>query len=717
MIISYNMLIFFVNYYPFNKTNGITRYQETLFSSNSKNIKLVNVFVKAPVEQITESHDGNILIPFDLASGKNPMKNDEIVSCFLDDKVRKEKSQNEILFHINWMNHTPWVYTQRKHTPLAKFLLTKHCVAWREMILTNYKIFYHIKKNAERKSLLPFPIKRFISDELYYFSFVDKIITVTDDAKHLLISNYGIPEQKVFRIHNGCDSIYNIQKNKKKEDFGISKTDKVVLYVGTISELKGLMALLQIISEVVKKQGNTHLIICGSGQYEQLFESLPKELLGKISIVGQKKLPEIMEIASITDLAILPSIVEQCSYAALELIAAGVPTITANTKGVQEIIPKSKRKHAIVFSQKEEGLTIKLKDATEKILKLLNNKALSEEYAKETKLRVSRLFNKEIMCKKTHKIYKHLVLSQEHFAENNTSPLVSIIMPCYNCKQYLNEAIESVIQQTYQNWELIIIDDGSEYHCQNIINRFQDRRIKLIQNSTNRGIVYSLRRGIREAKGEYIARFDADDIMMPKRIMAQVSFLQKHPEYSMVGSNHYWSIENDYPIGYTIYPETPEEINFYRYFQNPFSHPTTMIRAKVLEKLNYETKYKYCEDYALWMEICKNMKTYNIQDGLIIYRTHKENISRKNNEQQNRNSLELIFDKLNEHKISLTHEEELVLTAIHMKKNSYLREKNRDSLQSLLSKINIATGHHICENEIDEFIFSLVAQKEHGSTK
>ncbi len=711
------MLVFFINYFPFNKINGIVRYQEGLQPTNFKKTKRINIYVKSPVEHITESCNGDILIPFDLAVGGNPLERDEMLSCFLDEVISKIDAQEKILFHINWMNHTPWIYTQRKHTPQAKFLLTKHCVAWREMILSNYRMYYRIQRNIEQKGTLPFPVKKVLSEELYYFSFADKIITVTDDAKHLLVDKYGITRQKVVKIYNGCGSRPNIRKGRKKEEFGFSATDKILLYVGTISQLKGLMALLQIVSEVIKQQENIRLIICGSGEYEQLFESLPHELLGKITIAGQKSSSEILELVGITDLAILPSMVEQCSFAALELITTGVPTLIGNTKGVREIIPVSMRKYAIKFLHKEDGLKIKLKDATKIIINFLNNTSLSEEYAKETKLRVDSIFNKEKMYRSTYRLYNQMMLNIDNTEKEGEPPLVSIVMPCYNCEKYIKEAIDSVLRQTYKNWELIIIDDGSEEECHSLLNKYNDVRIKFIQNLSNKGIVYSIRRGIHEAKGEYVARFDADDIMMPTRIATQVSFLQRHPEYSMVGSNHYWSVGNDYPIGYTIYPEKPEEINFYRFFQNPFSHPTVMIRSRIFDELNYESKYEYCEDYALWMKVCKKMQTYNIQEGLVIYRTHKGNISRKHNKQQQRSLLKLIFDELNEHEIYLTNKEELILTAIHLREYKYLRESNKETLLSLLNKVNFAVKHPLNEDEINDFVFSLIRRKEDGCTK
>jgi glycosyltransferase involved in cell wall biosynthesis len=116
------------------------------------------------------------------------------------------------------------------------------------------------------------------------------------------------------------------------------------------------------------------------------------------------------------------------------------------------------------------------------------------------------------------------------------APLVSIVIPVYNGEKYLADSLDSVLCQTYQNWELIIINDGSTDSTEQLILNYQDKRIKYLRNDDNKGIIFSLNRGLRESKGVYIARLDADDIALPFRIEKQVEFLSENPDYVMCGS-------------------------------------------------------------------------------------------------------------------------------------------------------------------------------------
>ena len=116
------------------------------------------------------------------------------------------------------------------------------------------------------------------------------------------------------------------------------------------------------------------------------------------------------------------------------------------------------------------------------------------------------------------------------------SPLVSIVLPVYNGERYLAASLDSVLAQTYQNWELVIINDGSTDGTENLILNYPDKRIKYLPNDSNKGIIFSLNRGLQESKGVYIARLDADDIALPNRFEKQVEFLSENTDYALCGS-------------------------------------------------------------------------------------------------------------------------------------------------------------------------------------
>lgn len=274
------MLVFLINYYS-KKTNGIVRYNEILSSYllKTRKVRVINILTRCHVPMISRSAIGDILIPYDLAFGNSAYKNDEEVSCFIDE-VLKDCADCEIVFHFNWMNHTPWAYTQRKHTPRAKFLLTKHCVSWRDLITANYNVFYRLQCEVERKGALSFPLKSIVSDELFYFSFVDKIITVTEDAKSLLVTKYGISETKINRIYNGIEFQHHNCTHTQR-DFGFASTDKIILYVGSITERKGLGVLLQILVKVCETHENIHLVLCGNGDFDGFSLNFPLSCMAR----------------------------------------------------------------------------------------------------------------------------------------------------------------------------------------------------------------------------------------------------------------------------------------------------------------------------------------------------------------------------------------------------------------------------------------------------
>lgn len=118
----------------------------------------------------------------------------------------------------------------------------------------------------------------------------------------------------------------------------------------------------------------------------------------------------------------------------------------------------------------------------------------------------------------------------------NNTPLVSVNMPCYNCSKYIKQSIDSILNQTYTNFELIIIDDGSTDNSVEVIKEFSDKRIKLFENITNQGIVYSRNRAVENSKGKYIAILDSDDIAYPTRIEKQLNFMESNPDFAMTGT-------------------------------------------------------------------------------------------------------------------------------------------------------------------------------------
>jgi glycosyltransferase involved in cell wall biosynthesis len=206
-------------------------------------------------------------------------------------------------------------------------------------------------------------------------------------------------------------------------------------------------------------------------------------------------------------------------------------------------------------------------------------------------------------------------------------PLVSVIMPAYNAEKYISEAIESVINQTYQNWELIVIDDGSTDNTAAIVNTFYDKRIKTLLES-NAGQSLQLNKGIAIAKGRYIAIAHADDINLPNRLALQVSFLEKNASIGVLGSKIKIFNENHH-YNMLEFPENTDECYGMLFYANPIAHPAVMIRNGILiqTEIRYNENHKAAEDYNLWIRLSEKTKIANLPICLVLYRTHKNQTS------------------------------------------------------------------------------------------
>lgn len=217
-------------------------------------------------------------------------------------------------------------------------------------------------------------------------------------------------------------------------------------------------------------------------------------------------------------------------------------------------------------------------------------------------------------------------------------PLVSVIMPAYNGERFIAEAIQSIISQTYENWELMIIEDKSTDGTLDIIRSFSDSRIKLFENAQNRGIVYNTNYGIDNSSGKYIALLDDDDVAMKDRFEYQVDFLEKHDEVDVLGGWNRVIDENGDLIKIDTEPlKNPKLIEAYQlFFKKLFTDCTVMYRRDFLDKngIRYREGYLGMHDAKFYMECSKVGTITSIDRFLIDKRFHSE----EETERQRRNN-------------------------------------------------------------------------------
>ncbi len=203
-------------------------------------------------------------------------------------------------------------------------------------------------------------------------------------------------------------------------------------------------------------------------------------------------------------------------------------------------------------------------------------------------------------------------------------PLISIILPVFNREEYVFEAVESILNQTYTKFELIIIDDASTDKSVKIINQIIDSRIHLIENKINLGVAASTNIGIKNAKGKYIAKMDSDDIALPLRLEKQVSFMEADKDIMVCGCNiEYFGAEKKI----IKYKENHKAILVEMLLRNPFANPTVLIRKGIFNTFLYNESYRYGEDYEFWTRIGWQGRMYNIQEVLLLYRVHSQQLS------------------------------------------------------------------------------------------
>lgn len=208
-----------------------------------------------------------------------------------------------------------------------------------------------------------------------------------------------------------------------------------------------------------------------------------------------------------------------------------------------------------------------------------------------------------------------------------TAPLVSVVMSVYNGEKYLRESIESILNQTFTDFEFIILDDGSVDDTKNIIKNYKDDRIVLISHE-NQGLVSSLNKGIKMAKGKYIARQDADDISMTNRLQKQVEHLERYPETELLGTCFRYIDEQSKTTGASvILPTRSLDLKARMLFSNAFGHGTTMFSKSVFNQVGgYREKYGANEDFDLWRRIAYGYTIANLPDILYSYRVNPEGI-------------------------------------------------------------------------------------------
>lgn len=218
-------------------------------------------------------------------------------------------------------------------------------------------------------------------------------------------------------------------------------------------------------------------------------------------------------------------------------------------------------------------------------------------------------------------------MNQSH---NISNPSISVVMAVFNAEKYLKESIDSILNQSYKNFELLIINDASNDKTDSILSSYSDDRIVIIKNEVNKGLTKSLNIGLKHAKGDFIARQDADDVSINNRLELQLNFLKSNIDCTIVGTQCYLIDENSRPIQFPALSKPLEmgAIRRYAAVDNPFLHSSVLFRKKdVMDIGGYNEEFKTSQDFELWSRLLNKSRGANLPIKLIKFRIHKESVS------------------------------------------------------------------------------------------
>lgn len=216
--------------------------------------------------------------------------------------------------------------------------------------------------------------------------------------------------------------------------------------------------------------------------------------------------------------------------------------------------------------------------------------------------------------------------------KNKNKPLISVIMPAHNAQKYISGAIESVLNQTFKNFELIIIDDFSTDKTLDIIKAFskKDHRIKIVNNDKRLNIAASLNKGISKAQSNIIARMDTDDIAFSNRLELQYKLVESSKNIAAVGANIMLIDSEGKEIGARRYPHLSKDLKSCLFRYSPFAHPVVVFRKNMFEEVGkYNPKYSPTEDLDLWFRLGRKYEFESIPQTLLKYRLDEKSSSHK----------------------------------------------------------------------------------------
>ncbi|MBN8650202.1 MAG: glycosyltransferase [Cytophagales bacterium] len=271
-------------------------------------------------------------------------------------------------------------------------------------------------------------------------------------------------------------------------------------------------------------------------------------------------------------------------------------------------------------------------------------------------------------------------------------PLVSVVMPVYNGMPYLPLAVESILNQTFTDFELILVEDCSTDESLSYLMTVSDTRIVLIQHETNKGVTKALQTGMLSAKGEFIARLDADDIAKPDRFEYQVLFLKQHPKIGLLASSVEYINEIGDHVRFSEQRKNEIELRWSLLFKNPIIHSSVMIRSALLKKYALGFELPHSEDYDLWTRLLQFTQGCIINKHLTSYRINPVSWTYTKSFEQKESGLKISLRELRRY--SCGTEQELTEISVWVRKGGDISNSSFRLVIQLLKNFIQANRDH-----------------------
>jgi glycosyltransferase involved in cell wall biosynthesis len=288
----------------------------------------------------------------------------------------------------------------------------------------------------------------------------------------------------------------------------------------------------------------------------------------------------------------------------------------------------------------------------------------------------------------------------------NKVPRVTVLLPVYNAAAYVSSAIESILKQSFTDFELLVINDGSSDNSLTLISKFNDPRIRVVNNEANLGLIATLNKGLELAKSELIARMDADDSALPDRLQLQVAAFDQDPNLVVCGTNYY-TIEGS-KRSFRPSAFDGDALKAQLLFTTCFSHPTIMMKHPLKEKqLMFESEFVHCEDYRFWTQFARFGNFRILPQPLLEYRIHIHQITAKYRQEQVTTSALIRRDYLRQWGLNLNSEEEDLLNRI----GSHEKWQSLNDLKAIETLSNVIIEQNKVLLTIDSTALQIVLQK------